>query len=78
MEAHNAPRDLNFFGNITNDAMFAVTGWILGHLHSVDHIYKYRQYVIERIKLEESFDYHGRKNFKGGELLDEYPLKEHV
>ena len=42
MEAHNAPRDLNMFGNIINDGTFAVIGWLLGHLSSVDYIYKHR------------------------------------
>ena len=32
MEAHNAPRDLNMFGNMMNDGMMAVIGWLLGHL----------------------------------------------
>ena len=42
MEAHNAPRDLNMFGNVLNDVTMAVIGWLLGHLSSVDYIYKHR------------------------------------
>ena len=39
--------------NIVNDGVFGFFGYICGHLFSCAYIYKSRQYVLERMYLEQ-------------------------
>lgn len=48
----NAPREYNMIGNVINDALTGLCGYIVAHLITCDYIYKHRQYVIERMHLE--------------------------
>ena len=47
-----AEPQVSMIGNIINDALTGMCGYIVAHLISCDYIYKHRQYVIERMHLE--------------------------
>ena len=67
------PRDYNMFGNIMQDGAWAFIGFVMSQWYTSTYVYKQRQYVLERIRLEQETNYHGRNDFSG-ELLEEYPL----
>ena len=71
-----ASRETNMVGNIIKDSCWIFAGFVTGQWYSCSTIYKQRQYVIERIRLERSLNYKGRDSFAGDTLLDEYPLKD--
>lgn len=52
IEAHEAPRDMNFLVNVINDAILIFFGYTIGHLIACDYIYKRRTYIMERLYFE--------------------------
>ena len=76
LESNLAPMDTELAINILNDLMFGIIGYFCGHLLSCDYIYKHRQYVLQRIYLENDRKISDRTTLLKGslELLDDYPL----
>ncbi len=76
LESNLAPMDSELAINILNDLMFGVMGYFCGHLMSCDYIYKHRQYVLQRVYLENEKKISDRTVLLKGssELLDEYPF----
>ena len=50
--AHSA-RENEAMINILNDAMMAIVGYFAGHCFACDYIYRHRQYVLQRLYLEQ-------------------------
>jgi len=75
LESNLAPRDAELPISILNDFMMAVFGYVCGHLLSCDYIYKHRQYILQRLYLEDSQKISDRTKFLiNGKMLEEYPL----
>eukprot|EP00347_Sterkiella_histriomuscorum_P018143 403346627 len=80
IEAHEASRDMGLMMGYLNDLFAAVVGFMLGHLYSVDYIYKHRQYVIERLFFEKQNNYNRNSIAMENEfhLMKEYPFAQYV
>ena len=73
-----AVRETEMSMNILNDAMMGLIGYFCGHFVACDYIYKHRQYVLQRVYLEQTRQIFPRTNLlrEPGVMLNEYPIRD--
>jgi hypothetical protein len=74
----HAARENELAMNMLNDALSGLLGFFIGHFISCDYMYKHRQYVLQRIYLENTRGVMNRKSLlkEPNVMLLEYPLRD--